>query len=80
MSILFEGSGTIALVGHCGSEDAEPLLQQLLAKPDATIDWSECESAHTAVVQLILAARRTVTGSPKDMFLRRWVEPQLSAR
>jgi hypothetical protein len=73
-------SGAIALSGHCGSEDAEPLLQQLLANPDAPIDWSECEDAHTAVVQLVMACGRPLFGSPKDSFLRQWVEPMLVAR
>lgn len=69
------GSNAIELVGQCPSQDAEPLLQLLLADPDAAIDWRACDQAHTAVVQLMLAAGRPVVGPPKDAFLAQWAQP-----
>ena len=38
-------------------EDAEPLLELLLATPAAPLDWTQCDHLHTAVLQVILAAR-----------------------
>ncbi|MGB9891857.1 hypothetical protein [Thermodesulfovibrio yellowstonii] len=35
-------------------EDAEPLFEWLLNIEEATVDMSECEHIHTAVLQLIL--------------------------
>ena len=72
--------GSVALVGACEAEDAEPLLELLQEHPEATIDWRECSGAHTSIVQLLLAAGRPVLGPPMDEFLKRWVEPHLAAR
>lgn len=69
--------GTIELAGDCSSDDAERLLAHLLADPQAAVDWRKCERAHMAVVQVLLAAGRPVTGPPKGPFLARWVEPLL---
>ena len=77
MSVLLTPDGEIALRGRCGSEDAGPLLEHLLTHPDAKVDWRDCEFAHTAVVQVLLASRRTVLGPAADSFLTPWVEPLL---
>lgn len=79
MTVTFH-DGSIGLAGPCGAEDAEPLLGLLLAHPEAAVDWTRCEGAHTAVVQLLLAAARPVRGPPRDPFLSQWVEPLLIAR
>jgi hypothetical protein len=71
---------TVALEGVCGAEDAETLLQALLATPGATVDWTACENAHTAVVQVLLAARAEVRGPANSAFLRDSVEPVLQGR
>ena len=73
-------TGDIILVGACGDDDAEPLLELLLTHPRAAIDWRDCVAAHTCIVQLLLAAGRPLLGPPKDPFLTRWVEPHLAAR
>ena len=56
--------GIIILEGRCPSGDAEDLLQFLLTDPAAPIDWQTCEAAHTAVVQVLLAASRDTLGPP----------------
>ena len=61
--------GVILLEGHCPSGDAEYLLQELLADPGAYVDWRTCESAHTAVVQVLLAAKRDILGPPLSAVL-----------
>ena len=39
--------------------------------PDAPVDWSACGQLHTAVVQVLLAARPPMEGNPGTPFLRR---------
>lgn len=74
MTVRMRGQ-VIELAGDCPSEDAETLLMHLLADPLATIDWRACERAHTAVLQVLLAAQRPMEGSPQGAFLSHWVEP-----
>jgi hypothetical protein len=71
---------TLALEGQCGVDDAEALLQALLATPAAVVDWRGCEGAHTAVVQVLLAARARVRGPAASVFLSEMVERGLVAR
>lgn len=71
--------GVIFLEGHCPSGDAEDLLQILLTDPAAPIDWRTCESAHTAVVQVLLAARRDIAGPPVGAILA-LIAPALARR
>lgn len=79
MTVELQAQGTIVLAGRCPSEDAEVLLQHLLACPLATVDWSACESAHTAVIQVLLAAKPKLLGPPKNAFLAQSVEPLLES-
>lgn len=67
--------GVIILEGDCGVEEAETLLSALLTAPGAEIDWSNCGSLHTAVVQLIQASNAPVRGTCGDPSLARWVNP-----
>ena len=65
-------SGVIFLEGDCGVEEAEPLLQALAGAPEAVIDWTACARLHTAVLQVILAAKAPVIGRCGDTWLDRW--------
>jgi hypothetical protein len=78
MSVRLGEDGAILLEGPCPIEDAEALLSLLLSHPQARVDWRACESAHTAVVQLLLASARLVDGPPTDDFLARHINPALS--
>jgi hypothetical protein len=78
MTVRISDDRTIVLAGDCPEEDAEALVGLLLEEPAAEIDWSACQWAHTAVVQVLLASRRTMRGSPKTLFLRDWIEPLLA--
>jgi hypothetical protein len=77
MSVRLSPTGVIELRGVCLSEDAEILLQHLLAVPGAVVDWEECESAHTAIIQVLLFAKSSLRGVPKGAALRDWVHPLL---
>ena len=77
MTVAIAVNGTIELSGTCPVEDAEELLQHLLATPKAPVDWHACEAAHTAVIQVLLVAKAMPLGPPQNSFLRDHVEPQL---
>lgn len=70
-------AGTVTLAGICPAEDAEVLLQHLLEKPGVAVDWRGCEAAHTAVIQVLLAAKPQVLGPPATDQLATWVQPLL---
>lgn len=72
MTICRAADGTIVLDGACPVEDAEPLLQMLLATPQSPIDWSRCRKPHTAVVQILIAADRVPIGPCGDGWIAQW--------
>jgi hypothetical protein len=78
MTVRAAADGTIELIGICPSGDAEALLQLLLADAAATVDWGECTAAHTAVVQVLMALRPKLRGSPANAHLREWVAPAIT--
>ena len=80
MSVEDGAEGSIALVGACGLDDAEPLLGRLLADRHAVVDLRRCERLHTAVLQVLLASRASVRGPARGRFLRDRVEPLLRSR
>jgi len=78
MTVRVAENGTIVLAENCPVEDAEALVRLLLADPAAEVDWSGCDQAHTAVVQVLLACGRRIQGPPRAIFLRNWIEPLLA--
>ena len=77
MTIVLHDANTIRLIGTCPSDEGEVLLQHLLANPQAEVDWRGCESAHAAVIQVILVSRRPLRGPPAGPFLERLIDPAL---
>lgn len=77
MTIVLHDTNTIRLIGTCSSDEGEVLLQHLLANPQAMVDWRGCESAHAAVIQVILVSRRPLRGPPAGPFLERLIDPAL---
>lgn len=75
MTVRLSMDGTIELDGVCPIEDAEKLQQYLLANPEAVVDWRACAGAHTAVIQILLAAKPPLRGPARSDFLRSHVEP-----
>ena len=71
-------SGTIYLEGECPVDDAEALAQQLSRSPGAIVDWSGCESTHTAVFQVLLAIRPSLRGTPAGDFVATHLAPLLA--
>lgn len=77
MTVHLSAHGVIELQGECPSEDAEALLRHLLADPNASVDWNACEAAHSAVIQVLMAARPAMQGVPRGQALKDWVQPLL---
>jgi hypothetical protein len=49
----------------------------LLTNPKARVDWRGCQSAHAAVVQVLLVSGRPLQGPPAGAFLRQFISPAL---
>jgi hypothetical protein len=77
MSVTLSADGVIVLAGDCPIEEAEVLLRYLAENRAAPVDWSGCDQAHTAVIQVLLAAPRPIMGLPRTDFLRHHVAPAL---
>lgn len=77
MSVHLRSQGLIDLSGRCGADDAEVLLQHLLAMPGATVEWSDCGHLHSAVVQVLLVGAPLMRGAPKSGFLTTHIAPIL---
>jgi hypothetical protein len=77
MTVGITDNGTIRLIDDCPAQDAELLLSRLLAGSETSIDWGSCRSAHTAVIQVLLASRHALTGQPQGAFLKTMVRPAL---
>jgi hypothetical protein len=69
--------GILILDGTCSVDDAELLLQMLLATPDAIVDWTQCRQLHTAVLQVIMASGNTPLGPCGDAWVQRWLATKL---
>jgi hypothetical protein len=79
MSVLLE-AGKISLRDNCPVEDAEPLLTLLQNHPGCPIDIGNATNLHAAVLQVLLAFRRELTGQARDPFLLKWIVPALADR
>jgi hypothetical protein len=77
MTVLLSAQGLLVLEGSCPVEDAEALLQHLASTPTATVDLRGCESAHSAVIQVLMAAKPKLLGPPPYNPMWSWVYPAL---
>ena len=71
MTVRRDDTGTIRLEGGCPVEDAETLLRLLQEDAAAELDWTACSQLHTAVLQIVLAARPALRGPCGDPLLAR---------
>jgi hypothetical protein len=77
VTVRLKDAATIELAGACPIEDAEPLLQLLLANPQAAVDWRTCDQAHSAVVQILLISKAHLRGPPRGAFLADFIAAQI---
>ena len=71
------------LQGVVGVKDAEPLLEWMMASDEVTLDLSECQHVHGAVLQLLMATRESlryrIVAWPADPHLADWLKGALAA-
>ncbi len=73
-------TGPVRLSGACTLDDADVLLRVLLHQPRRPVDWGSVTSAHTAVIQVLLALQPDIEGSPENPNLRHWIQPLIRGR
>lgn len=66
---LIKSKKQIELVGHVGVEDAEILLEFLVANPKLKVNLERCEHFHTAILQVLSMQKPNIVTSIKDPFL-----------
>jgi hypothetical protein len=76
MSIQVAGA-LIRIVGNAPVEDAEPLLAAIQEDLSRKVDLNQAAHLHSAIVQLLLALRPPITGTPSDPFFATYVLPLL---
>ncbi len=60
----------IHLVDNCAAEDAEEILQWLIEQPKGKVNLKKCSHLHTAVLQVLCAAKVIVSTPPSDLGLQ----------
>ena len=66
-------TGVATLSGRCGADDAEPLLLALQDDPDLVVDLATATRLHTAIVQILVAAKPTVRGLEAHPVLQEFI-------
>lgn len=71
MPIRFDGNASLPAVfeGPCVVEEADALLEWLRRTPRPSADLGACTELHTALAQLLLAARVRLVVPPVDRLL-----------
>lgn len=76
MPIRF-GKNSVTLEGACTVEEALPLLEYLQEHGKAKVAMRTCTHLHSAVLQVLMATRPTLSSVPEDEFLALWLVPAL---
>ena len=61
--------GRIFLEGRCRVEDAESLLAELQQHPNSVVQLDAAETIHSAIIQVLLAAKPRIEGISNHSFL-----------
>jgi hypothetical protein len=65
MPIVYE-DGIVRFRDHCAIEEAVELAEKLADEPMPELDLSDCGVMHSALFQLIVAARPRISGFPEN--------------
>ncbi|MBP2315638.1 hypothetical protein [Azospirillum soli] len=76
MPIRFEDDMAV-FEGACAVDEAMELAGWLEGRERVRVDLGRCTALHTALLQLLMAARAAVVVEPEDAFLKTWVAPRL---
>lgn len=63
----------VRLIGQCRVEEAEDLRDWLQRYPECAVDLAQCAQLHTALLQVLLCAQRTLIALPQDAILAAWL-------
>ncbi|GAA6145976.1 MAG: hypothetical protein CSH37_01850 [Thalassolituus sp.] len=61
-------------------QEVDDLHEWLLAHPKGSIDLAACEHLHTAALQTLSSAGRTILAWPDVEELKQWIEPLLTTQ
>ncbi len=64
-----------ALEGHVAAEEAEPLQIWLKLQAKPAVNLAKCEQVHAAALQVLMALRPAITGTPTDPWLAAVLSP-----
>ena len=77
MPICLDNSGdapVIRISGVTPPDEGDLLLAMLRENPGAPVDLSELEHLHTALLQMMIAAKAQVSAWPEDEFWKKCLE------
>ncbi len=77
MTTVYKES-TVVLSEVVSVEEAEDLLEWLHAHPKGMVDLYDCVHLHTAVLQVLMAARPSIASWPKDAAFGAWLKAALN--
>ena len=64
---------SVILDGVCTTEDAEPLMQWLLAHPGGKVQLKDCTNMHSSVLQSLMAGQVQCVDWTADSNLTAWL-------
>ena len=76
MSVHLDGN-IIFLEGRMPCRGCGAIARPASGRPGATVDLTDAEHLHAAVLQVLMALRPTIQGTGGDAFLRDWIAPAL---
>lgn len=70
MSIEFKKTVAVC-TDECSIEEAETLLTWLLDHPKGKVNLKQCEQLHTAIVQVLMALKPSISAEPENPSLEK---------
>ena len=74
MGIVYDHKRKASLVDFVSVEDAEGLLEWLVANPKGKIDLAACTHLHAANLQVLMAAKPAIASWPANEALALWIK------
>lgn len=73
MPLVHDGD-VVRFDGHCEVEEALPFLERLNEPPSLRVALADCATLHTALLQVLAAARPEIVSMPANRMLATLVE------
>jgi len=78
MAIVYKKNSAV-FSETAGAEEAEALLEWLDKHPKGKIDLASCTHLHPANLQVLMAAKCSVSVRPADLALAAWIDSALKS-